>query len=67
MLNHIHIIAVPNKKESLARAIGGTHCKCARIINFGENWRGKILVTSKKDRYWDCCEMQHSLITKIKD
>ncbi|MFH1640971.1 MAG: transposase [Candidatus Omnitrophota bacterium] len=42
MSNHIHLIAVPTKKESLAKAIGETHKKYTRMINFREGWRGYL-------------------------
>jgi putative transposase len=36
MLNHVHIVAVPNKKDSLQRAIGEAHRRYTRMINFRE-------------------------------
>jgi putative transposase len=42
MPNHVHIIAVPEQKESLAQAIGETHRKYTRIINERHNWRGYL-------------------------
>jgi putative transposase len=42
MPNHVHLIVVPKKNESLARAIGETHRKYTRMINFRENWRGYL-------------------------
>ncbi|MBN1353729.1 MAG: transposase, partial [Candidatus Omnitrophica bacterium] len=42
MPNHVHIIAVPAKEGSLANAIGKTHLKYTRMINFRENWRGYL-------------------------
>jgi len=42
MPNHIHIIAVPARGESLARAIGETHRNYTRMINFREKWRGYL-------------------------
>ena len=40
MPNHIHLIAVPAKRESLHKAIGEAHSRYARMINFPEGWRG---------------------------
>jgi putative transposase len=40
MPNHVHLIAVPQKEEGLARAIGEAHRRYTRQINFRENWRG---------------------------
>ncbi len=42
MDNHIHLIAVPRKEDSLAKAIGTTHKKYTRMINFREGWRGYL-------------------------
>lgn len=40
MSNHVHLIAVPSKAEALSKAIGETHKKYTRMINFREGWRG---------------------------
>ena len=40
MSNHVHLIAVPAKAETLSKAIGETHKKYTRRINFREGWRG---------------------------
>jgi putative transposase len=42
MPNHVHLIAVPYKKENLARAIGEAHRRYTRRINFREKWRGHL-------------------------
>ncbi len=42
MPNHVHLIAVPHTKEGLARAIGETHRRYTRRINFREKWRGHL-------------------------
>jgi len=42
MDNHVHLIAVPEKEDSLAKGIGGTHKYYTRMINFRENWRGYL-------------------------
>ncbi len=40
--NHIHLIAVPEPEEGLARAIGKAHRRYTRRINFSEKWRGHL-------------------------
>jgi putative transposase len=40
MTNHVHLLAVPEKQDSLARAIGEAHRRYTRMINFRENVRG---------------------------
>ena len=42
MPNHVHLIAVPESEESLARAIGEAHRRYTRRINFREGWRGHL-------------------------
>ncbi len=40
MKNHVHLLAVPQKTDSLARAIGEAHRLYTRMINFREGVRG---------------------------
>jgi putative transposase len=42
MPNHVHLIAVPQTEEGLARAIGEAHRRYTRRINFREGWRGHL-------------------------
>ncbi len=42
MSNHIHLIAVPEKTESLRQAIGEAHRRYTRSINFRQKWRGHL-------------------------
>jgi putative transposase len=42
MTNHVHFIAVPEREESLARAIGEAHRKYTRMKNFSEGVRGYL-------------------------
>ncbi|MFH1202248.1 MAG: transposase [Candidatus Omnitrophota bacterium] len=42
MSNHVHLIVVPANKDSLAKAIGETHKRYTRMINFREGWRGYL-------------------------
>jgi putative transposase len=42
MSNHVHLIAVPEKTESLRQAIGEAHRRYTRAINFRHNWRGHL-------------------------
>lgn len=42
MPNHVHLLAVPNEKKGLSRAIGEAHRRYTRRINFRENWRGHL-------------------------
>jgi putative transposase len=40
MPNHVHLIAVPAAQDGLRRAIGETHRRYTRLVNFREGWRG---------------------------
>jgi putative transposase len=42
MPNHVHLIAVPQRKESLMLAIGEAHRRYTRLVNFREGWRGHL-------------------------
>jgi putative transposase len=42
MPNHVHIIAVPVKPSSFRHAMGETHRRYTRRINFREGWRGHL-------------------------
>lgn len=42
MPNHIHLVAVPEREESLARGIGEAHRRYTRHINFKKGWKGYL-------------------------
>ncbi len=42
MPNHVHLIAVPESSESLARGIGEAHRRYTRYINFRKGWKGYL-------------------------
>lgn len=42
MPNHARLIVVPRTDEALTRAIGETHRRYTRYINFREGWRGYL-------------------------
>jgi putative transposase len=42
MPNHVHLIAVPKKDDSLAKAIGEAHRRYTRSVNLREGWRGHL-------------------------
>lgn len=42
MSNHVHILAVPHKEESLARGIGGTNLVYTQYINRKYKRRGRL-------------------------
>ena len=40
--NHVHLVSVPPKKDSLHLAIGEAHRRYTRMINFRQGWRGHL-------------------------
>ena len=42
MPNHVHLIAVPKRADGLRRAIGESHRRYTRRVNFREGWRGHL-------------------------
>ena len=42
MPNHVHLIAVPQSVEGLARAVGEAHRRYTRRVNFREGWQGRF-------------------------
>ena len=42
MPNHVHLVAVPSEKQSLALAIGEVYRRYTRAINFRMGWRGHL-------------------------
>ena len=48
MTNHLHLIAIPEKKEEFSASLGEVHRKYTTIINIRENWRGHLW----QGRFW---------------
>ena len=42
MTNHVHLIVKPTKTTNLSRAIGETHRRYTRAVNFRGGWRGYL-------------------------
>ena len=42
MSNHVHLIAVPDRKDSFARGLAETHRKYTSLINIREEWKGYL-------------------------
>ncbi len=47
MTNHVHLLAVPERAESPARAVGGAHRRYTRARNFREGVRGHAATSSR--------------------
>ena len=50
MPNHVHLVAVPEAPEALARALGEAHRRYTRRVNFREGWRGHLW----QERFFSC-------------
>lgn len=58
MSNHVHLIAVPEREDSLARAIGEAHRRYTRMWNFRAGVRGYLF----QGRFSSCVlDQQHLL------
>ncbi len=42
MPNHVHLILVPSTPDGLRAALGETHRRYTRMVNFREDWRGYL-------------------------
>ncbi|MEN6312199.1 MAG: transposase, partial [Acidobacteriota bacterium] len=42
MGNHVHLVAVPAEKDSLARGLAEVHRKYTSLINIREDWKGYL-------------------------
>ena len=42
MPNHVHLIVVPSVSDGLAKALGETHRRYTRGVNFRQKWRGYL-------------------------
>jgi putative transposase len=50
MTNHVHLVVVPEREKSLARAIGDAHRRYTRARNFREGVRGRLF----QGRFFSC-------------
>jgi putative transposase len=42
MRNHVHLVAVPAREDSFAKALAEAHRKYTCVINIRENWKGYL-------------------------
>jgi len=58
MTNHVHLIGIPHKEDSLAKAVGGTHFRYTQYINrmhkrSGHLWQGRFYSCALDDKgFW---------------
>jgi putative transposase len=56
MTNHVHLIAVPEREDSLARALGPAHCRYAHCVNArrhstGHLWQNRYYSTAMDEAH----------------
>lgn len=59
MSNHVHIVAVPERPESLARAIGEAHRRYTKEVNLREDVRGYLF----QGRFYSCPTDERYFVT----
>ncbi|MBI5116722.1 transposase, partial [Candidatus Poribacteria bacterium] len=62
MTNHVHLIAVPEESDSLARGIGEAHRLYTRSVNFKQDVRGYLL----QGRFYSCPLDNRHLVAAIR-
>ncbi len=62
MLNHIHIVAVPEHKGGLAQIFRIAHLQYSRMINFREGWRGHLW----QERFHSFVMDEHYLMATVR-
>ena len=62
MANHVHIIAVPHKEDSLAKAIGRTHFIYTQYINRFHNRSGHLW----QGRFYSCALDEYHLLSAMR-
>lgn len=62
MPNHVHLVAVPNTCDSLARLFRDAHRKYTRHINCREGWRGHLW----QERFHSCAMDEAHLLAAVR-
>jgi len=62
MINHVHLIAVPEDAKGLARAIGEAHKRYSRMRNFEERVRGYLF----QGRFGSCVLDEKHLVAAVR-
>jgi len=62
MANHIHLIAIPHKEDSLAKAVGRTHFIYTQYINRFHNRSGHLW----QGRFYSCALDEHHFLAAMR-
>jgi putative transposase len=66
MTNHMHLIAVPEREESLARTLGRTHSEFALAVNRANRRSGQGPGSAPQNRFFSCPMSESHLPTALK-
>ena len=62
MRNHVHLIAVPEREDSLARCLSDAHVRYARRVNARHGWRGHLW----QERFWSSVMDERYLVAAVR-
>jgi putative transposase len=62
MDNHVHLLVVPEKENSLAKGIGETHRIYTTLINRREEWKGYLW----QGRFYSCIVGENFLLSTVR-
>ncbi|MHC5058308.1 MAG: transposase [Planctomycetota bacterium] len=62
MTNHVHLVVVPEREDSLARGIGDAHRRYTRARNFREGVRGYLF----QGRFWSSVLDERHLLASVR-
>ena len=62
MPNHVHLVVVPEREDSLAQLFRFTHLRYTRRINVREEWRGHLW----QERFHSCVLDEHHLLATVR-
>jgi REP-associated tyrosine transposase len=62
MPNHVHLVVVPERQDSLSALFAEAHRKYTRYINFRQGWRGHLW----QERFHSCVMDEHHLVAAVR-
>lgn len=62
MPNHVHLVVVPGREDSLARCLADAHRKYALLINRRHGWKGHLW----QERFYSCVMDEQHLLAAVR-
>ena len=62
MPNHVHLVVVPDRRDSLSTLFAEAHRKYTRYINFRKGWRGHLW----QERFHSCVMDERHLLAAVR-